>query len=450
MKKVLKMLLPALIAIPLLASCGSKKEQEEPGATVVTMYLRNFEEWSNNYMNSRVSEFNSNMTDGIQLRVKFFEDEAYTDAYKVAKEQGQAPDIFMCSYGNIFNDLVETGDAVQLEGLIKQEYLDDIKDNVKDMMTYRGHLWSYPQLTEPSTLFYYSKSALARANVTVPEDGKLTWDWLYDACAKVKPTLKRAQYCVGIPIGSAAGWATYGMQYNLTNGLAISEDWKQCLVTADSGYKDLCEFWQKLYINGYVPQGAVSPKGSYNDIIEALTMNKLAMTFGGSWSIAEIMHTYPEKASDIGVAVIPTKSGDTSKVTASNGGWTYAISSQSDTAHREAAAKVIEWFFAESAERTAGYFQAAYYSKAAATKSVANYISEHVTPSMKEWVDVIDGVASKAIPEAIYPWSIACAVTNMLETVALNPEAPIINAINACYSSISEIINSPDFPKKPE
>jgi len=451
MKKLLKILLPTLIAIPVLVGCGGNKGEEE-GATIVNMYLRDFEDWSNSYMQKRVDEFNSNMSDGIQLRVKFFEGEAYTDAYKVAKEAKQAPEIFMCSYGNIFNDLVETGDAVALDGLIEQKYLDDIADNVKPMVTYRNKIWSYPQLTEPASIFFYRKSMLQEAGVTVP--ATLTFDWLLNACNKVKPTLKRGQYCVGVPLGSGLGYSWQGLQYNLTGGRAISDDWKTCLVTPTSGYKDLGGFWYDLYKNGYVPLGKVSPTGEYNDIIEAMMMGKLAMTYAGSWSIAEIMHTYAEDASDVGVAVIPTKDGDTSKVTSTNGGWTYAISSQADEEHRKAAAKVLEWFFAESAERTAGFFEAAYYSKAAATKSVRTYIDEHVTPELKDWVDVINDVAGKAIPEATYPWSISCAITAALETIGQNTERPkenvVSEALSTCQSTITGIITSPDFPKKPE
>ena len=109
MKKIIKAIIPFLLTVPLMAACnggGGGGSQKEEGATTITMYLRNFEDWSNEYMNKRVKEFNSNLEDGIQLVVKFFEDEAYTDAFKVAKENGSAPDIFMCSYGNIYHDIV--------------------------------------------------------------------------------------------------------------------------------------------------------------------------------------------------------------------------------------------------------------------------------------------------------------------------------------------------------
>jgi len=451
-----KFIVPALFVVALTAGCKSKsKDPVEEGATIITMYLRNFEDWSNEYMNKRVKEFNSNMEDGIQLSVKFFEDEAYTDAFKVAKENGSAPDIFMCSYGNIYHDVVETGDGVPLNDLIKQEYIDDISDNIKPMVTYSDKVYGYPQLSEPSSIFFYRKSMLNAAGVA---SAPSTWAELLEACSKIKPTLKRGQYCVGIPIGSALSWSTYGLQYNLTGGLALNDDWTQSRVGTEEGFKDIAGLWYDLYGNGYVPNGAISPKGSYNDIIEGMMMGKVAMTFAGSWSIAEIMHTYNDLANDVGVSVIPTKDGDTSKVTASNGGWTYAISSQSDKEHQQKAAKVIEWLFAESPERTAGFFEAAYYSKAAVTNSVKAYISEHVEDNLKEWTNVINDVASKAIPEATYPWSISVAVGTIFETCGLNADlnkgesyktSTINNAIKTADDSINAIIHSSSWEGKP-
>lgn len=467
LKKIVKSIIPFLLTVPLLAACtvdtGDDDEEEEQiqpsqveeGATTITMYLRNFEDWNNNYMLKRAKEFNDNLNDGIQLVVKFFEDEAYTDAFKVAKENHQAPDIFMCSYGNIYHDIVETGDGIPLETVIQQKYIDDISSNIKPMVTYSNHVYGYPQLSEPSSIFFYRKSMLQAAGV---ESCPRTWDELLAACAKIKPTLRRGQYCVGVPIGQALSWSTYGLQYNMTGGLALNDDWTQSRVGTENGFKEIASLWYDLYGNGYVPNGAISPKGSYNDIIEGMMMSKVAMTFAGSWSIAEIMHTYSDLASDVGIGVIPTKDGDTTKVTASNGGWTYCISSQSDQEHQQKAAKVIEWFFAESPERTAGFFEAAYYSKAAVTDSVRQYISTHVTDQLREWTNVINDVASKAIPEATYPWSISVAVGTIFETCGLNANltkgesyktTTINNAVKTADDSIKQIITSSSWTGKP-
>lgn len=461
MKLKFKFIIPFLFVIGSLTGCkftrggGDEKEQVEENATVITMYLRDFEDWSNEYMTKRAKEFNSNLEDGIQLVVKFFEDEAYTDAFKVAKENNQAPDIFMCSYGNIYHDVVETHDGIPLNGVIKQDYLDDISNNIKPLITYGGNIYGYPQLSEPSSLFFYRKSMLQAAGVS---KAPTTWDELLDACSKIKPTLKRGQYCVGVPIGQALSWSTYGLQYNMTGGLALNDDWTESRVAAQPGFKEIAGLWYDLYGNGYVPNGAISPKGSYNDIIEGMMMSKVAMTFAGSWSIAEIMHTYSDLASDVGMGVIPTKDGDTSKVTASNGGWTYCISSQSDDEHKQKAAKVIEWFFAENPERTAGFFETAYYSKAAVTESVKTYINQHVKDELKEWTNIINDVASKAISEATYPWSISVAVGTIFEESGLNAniskgasykESTITAAVNKAETSINQIIHSSSWEGKP-
>ncbi|HEY5503822.1 MAG TPA: extracellular solute-binding protein, partial [Sedimentisphaerales bacterium] len=307
MKKILLAATTLLLSVPVLVACGNTGPYVEPGATTITMYAQDFEDWSNAHLDAMVDDFNAIKDDGIQLEVKSFQDEAYTDALKAARENGSAPDIFMTSYGNIYSTAVKPGYAAPLNDLLDQAYYDDIVDSVKNMITFDGTYYSYPQLTEPATVFFYRKDILAEAGVTeVPT----TWDELLAACALIKPVLGRGQYTLGMPIGTALGWATYGMQYNTTGGLALNDQWTESLVDSQ-GYRDLNGFFYDLYANGYLPAGNVSPTG-YNDIIDALCEDKLAMTFAGSWSVAEIMNAYPDYQDKIGVAAIPTKDGDPS------------------------------------------------------------------------------------------------------------------------------------------
>ena len=50
------------------------------------------------------------------------------------------------------------------------------------------------------------------------------------------------------------------------------------------------------------------------------------MTTAGSWSISEVVNSYPEMVDKIGVAVMPTLDGNQDITTATNGGWAYVIS----------------------------------------------------------------------------------------------------------------------------
>jgi multiple sugar transport system substrate-binding protein len=439
------------LSLGLLTSCGDSGDYVEPGATKITMYCQSFEDWSNTHLSKMVKEFNSIKDDGIQLDVKLFEDSVYTDGLTSARENNSAPDIFMCSYGNLYHDVIEPGYGEPLDDLLGADAINDILPNVKTMVSYKNKVYAYPQLIEPSTVFYYRKSVLSRAGVnSVPT----TWDELLKACAKVLPNRKKGQYVLGMPIGTALGWATYGMQINTTGGLAVNDKWDESLVDGD-GYRQLNGFFYDIYANNYCPAGNVSPKG-YNDIIEGLCEDKLAMTFAGSWSLAEVAADYPDVLDDIGVGVIPTLDGDTSKCSATNGGWTYAISSTSK--NKEKAASVLKWFFTEDTERTASFFEDAAYSKAATTTSVQKYLASHVSDEYKDFLTVINKVSANAQAEPKYLWSISTAVGAMFETMAVKCDSSkgdefrtktINNAITTADATIKSIISGSGYKTNP-
>lgn len=433
---VLVMVLSACLA--LIGCQPAEKPNWEEGAVEVVMYAEDFEDYINNWMTDMANEFNKDMTDGINLTIKFFEDSNYYTAYEAARENGTVPDIFMVNYGNIYSRGIQSGYATPLNDLIDQKYFDDIKDNVKDMLIYDGVYYSYPQLVEPSSMFFYRKDYFEAAGVT---DVPATWDELLAVCEQVKPTLKKGQYTIALPLGTALNWTLDGLTYNTMEHLALSDDWTQCLIDCPE-YRELLGLWYDLYAGGYVPAGSLTAAG-YNDYIEALAEGKTAMAFCGSWAMAELMATYPELKDKIGYAVLPTKDGNTDIATATNGGWTYAISSESK--NKEAAAHVIEFFFCEDPERTASYFVAASYSKGAVTKSVQEYLDSNVTDEYKAYFELVSDISNKAIPEPTYGGLVSVPVAQMFETIAMSTAKDknevIEKAIADCVTTVTESMN---------
>ena len=92
MKLLKKFFLILLIVLSTLtiASCKKKNKDDkgnvEEGATKITVYAREFEQWAKEHLQGLVDEFNTNLEDGIQVNVKFYTQDTYADALTVARE----------------------------------------------------------------------------------------------------------------------------------------------------------------------------------------------------------------------------------------------------------------------------------------------------------------------------------------------------------------------------
>lgn len=454
--KIVALVLCALLALTALSACTpteTETEWVEEGATKIRIYAREFESWAKKHLKKLVNDFNADLTDGIQVEVNFYTQDTYADALTVARENGKAPDLYMTTYGELYTN-INNKYCTSLNNYLSTQAVDDMLDTCKELVTYNGNIYAYPWNLEPGSILFYRKDILQNAGVT---KAPTSWDELYDACAKIKATLNRGQYCIGMPLGSGElTWATYGLQQNTTGGLTLDESWTQSRLD-NPGFKDIAELFYNLYVNDYAPTSALTSEG-YTYIVDALCDEtpKLAMTFSGSWGIAEIFN-YTENDMDIvnkiGVSVIPTKTGDQTGCTSANGGWCYCISQQSK--NKDKAAKFLNWMFAENAERTAQYFIEAYNSKAATSKSVVNYLATQTTSVPQEWIDVVNAVAEKGIPEATFPWDVAQETGKIFETMQINCktatfESLFTKALNTAQENIRTIMSRANYPKNPK
>ena len=394
----------------------TREEQFEDGATEVTMWVNDFEEWNNQLNFSQRKDFNDNLEDGIQLEQVLVDVDNFEDLIRSARESGNVPDIYMVSYGNLYKE-VQNGYAADLTDLLPQSAWDDLSETAESGVKYEDNYYGYPKLLEPSTLLFYRKDLLQTYGETdtIPTD----WDGFVTLLRTIDTNIDEAGteglYPFDVPKGIALGWGSWGLQISSTGGLAITEDWSESRLL-NPGYKDLAELWQTLYTERLVPLAS----GNYTEIINDLALDKLVMTTAGSWSIATIINEYPDMVDDIGVMPMPTFDGNQDKPTATNGGWVYVISEQSE--HKEEAAEVIEYLVAGDISVPLEYFRGARYSKASPRVSVQEAIIDDLddqTAVPDEWITVMSDVAGYAPMEPIYPWDISVAVSSLLENVAL-------------------------------
>lgn len=313
-----------------------------------------------------------------------------------------APDTYILAYGNVMGSAMD-GLLLPLDDYLEAEQLDDITDNVREMVSYDGKVYAYPQLVEPSTVLFYRTDLFEEAGIT---EAPTTWDELIEA-GKLLTT--DSMFGLSIPDFASMGWSTWGMQYATAGHLAITDNWDAPAI--DQGYIDLANFYATLYSEGIVPAQALTGYTDMRDFGE----ESVAMAFNGSWGVAQILNDYPELADKFAVAPAPTQDGNQDKILSTNGGWSYVIDALSDIP--EGAADYISWLLAEDVETSADFFELAQYSKAAPRKSVAEFIAESSDGS--PWAETINYISAHAMPEPNYPWDISATVALMIENTAL-------------------------------
>lgn len=444
MKKLLAFLIVSVLSLAFIGcqppsdiNTNIRDEYVEEGATKVSMWTMDFEEWNNQLNISQRMDFNDITDDGIQLEQVLIEMNSFEDMIRSARETGGVPDIYMVSYGNIYKE-IQQGNIIDLTNYFDQSIWNDLTDTAIDGVTYDEKHYAFPILFEPSTLLFYRKDLLQTyANTSeVPSNLEDFLGLLETVKAGIDASGNRGIYAFDVPKGVALGWGTWGMQMSATNGLALDDDWTTSRLN-HPGYRQLAELWSDLYSNSYVPLSS----GDYTEVIIDMCMDKLVMATAGSWSIATIIKEYPNLIDQIGVMPMPTFSDTENEVTATNGGWTYVISSQCQNV--EAAVEVIKYLVAEDTEKTLEYFEGANYSKSSPRKSVQALIENSIleqTLVPSEWVEVINQVSNHAILEPIYSWDVSIAVSTMLENAALGYN--IDSEIQDANQAILEIIEN--------
>ena len=456
-------LLGAMCAVTACTPSNGSSEYIEEGAQKVTIYAREFEKWSKDHLKQLVNEFNSNLTDGIQVSVNFYTQANYSTALTVARENGRAPDLYMSTYAELYNSHIQGNHAAPIESYLSDDALADLIPAYKEMVTYPdsekvNHIYAYPWNVEPGSLFFYRKDLLQEAGVaSVPK----SWDELYDACSKLVSSgvIGLGEYACGLPLGVyETTWVTYGMQQNTTGGLVLEDDWRTIRLNKEGpaqGFKDIAQFFYNMYSNNYSQTGVLTAE-SYTYIVDALCDGVLAMTFSGSWGFAEIFDYTEgdmEIVNNIGVAPIPTIDGDQSDCTSANGGWCYVMSEESKV--KDKAATFLNWMFTENAERTGEYFIKAYQSKAATSYSVQNYLNTVELNVPADWFNTNNQVAAKGIPEATFPWEVGQEYGKVLETMELNCKQGDFNtlyskALATALGNINTIMSRASYPTNPK
>ena len=218
MKKIIAVLLTAIMAMSVLAACVQKTEND--GKTVLTVgYWPDKKGEDLDRMNKIKDEFETKYPD---IRIK-----ADTSTYNLQTlypkaEAGTMPDVFGCAFTE-FQKLTDAGYAADItDGAKASGYFDNINPMLKDFCSIDGRMYAFP--TEAYALGLYFNASLLKQAGYMNEDGtpKQPKDWY-----ELAEMAKHIKEVTGVPgfvletSGNCGGWF-------MTNiGWSFGVDWME-------------------------------------------------------------------------------------------------------------------------------------------------------------------------------------------------------------------------------
>lgn len=447
----IKLLLAGAFLASFCTSCGDGNKLKEEGAEVITIFAYDFEDWSNEYFMDAIDRFNDNLEDGIEVAYEILDESAYTYRVESAREASEAPDIYMVSYTNLWQEVVNES-IMSLDDVFAASFFEDYTETAVEATTLYGKKYAVPYCFEPSMLLYYSKSLFKTAGI---DKEPQTYQEMLDACEKLSKVIDPKQQTVlATPIGLPMGWANVGQFYNAANGnFPISDDWSESLVATTNfeGYKQFLEYYTSLYNLGYASRSDTA--GGYNEIINELCEGRVAMTFAGSYAVGQIYQDYIAKgyldnADDIGCCLAPRLNQDLGAT--ANGGWSFVldvaagkrISSSNEKVngktHAQLASEFLKWFVTDSSVAP-GFFELGKCCKQTGFKSVQKVLD--VSQENNPFYEVIKTAANTAAPLNRYPFSITQSCSDMISTlISKTNKKTVEQVIGVCHSDIQKQI----------
>ena len=412
MKKVFLFLLTTFVFIFTLIGCDDSTLEIEPGADVITIYIRHFEDWSDEYFINSINKYNENLEDGVHVNYLLLDESVYQDKISADREAGNAPDFYLCSWAPLWAE-VQNNYITPLENYFSEDFFNDYTDTAKEYTTLYDKIYAVPYCFEPSIMLFYSKSWFKTAGIT--EEPK-TYEEMLECCEKLSKVIDKTMTVLGTPLAYNTGWATAGQLWNAAGGnYPISDDWSTSLVgtTNKQGYKKYLEYWTSLYKLGYASRSDVA--GGYNEIINELCEGKVAMTFAGSYAIGAIVQDYilegyMDDLDDIGCCLAPSLNQEIGATT--NGGWSFVIDTAATSractneknagkTHANLAAEFLNWY-TRTPEIAGGWFEMGMCCKQTGFKSIQEHLD--LTQTENPFYEVIKTAANTSSPTYYFPY----------------------------------------------
>ncbi|MGD6754515.1 ABC transporter substrate-binding protein [Streptomyces sp. BH105] len=266
--------------------------------------------------------------------------EYYTKLQQMLRSPRTAPDLV---YEDTFliNSDIASGYLKPLDPYLdKWSDWDQFIDTAKTAAKARdGKTYGVPDGTDTRGL-WYDKAILAKAGIRTPWQPK-NWDEVLEAARTIKqkvPGVTPLNVYTGKPAGEASTMQGFQMLlYGTGAGTAdplydkASGKW----VTGTEAFKDSLKFVRTVFKEKLGPDvsDALDPNFPTRVRGELLPEGKLGINLDGSWLPQDWIkgsgHEWPEWSRKLGLAHMPTQTGQAPGKVSMSGGWTWAIPAKS-------------------------------------------------------------------------------------------------------------------------
>ncbi|CAM2954291.1 extracellular solute-binding protein [Actinomyces slackii] len=197
-----------------------------------------------------------------------------------------------------------------------------------------GKLYGIPMTTDTRGI-YFNKTIFSQAGLAADWQ-PTTWEDILTAARAIKSAAPDVTP-LNIFVGKAAGEATTMQGFEMLlygTSSTLYDDAAKKWITGSKGFVDSLTFMKTVYSEGLGPSLDVALDATVGSKMstELIPQGKVAIAIDGSWLPGTWMskeNAWPEWEQTIGLAKMPTQTGQKPGFTSMSGGWTLAVGSQS-------------------------------------------------------------------------------------------------------------------------
>ena len=296
----------------------------------MTMWVRNISFQTQEL----VDTWNANNDSQVELTV--IPSGEFVTKMGAAIAAGEPPDI--ASIDLIYTPaFASAGQLVDITDYVRAlPYADDLTPAHMELGLYEGRNYAVPTAVDGSFIVY-NIDLFEQAGLD-PDNPPSTWDEMLEAARAIND-LGDDTYGYWFSMNCAGCNAFTFLPFIwASGGDVLSDDYSEATITSDPIVREALEFYNTVWEEGLVPEGASIDNGS--NFVSAFAAGNIGMSGTGNFAISNYTSNNPDL--NFGIFHIPGKEGGAASF---GGGDVIAI--PSGTEHAEEAWRFIEWTMSE-------------------------------------------------------------------------------------------------------